>query len=257
MELALTLLAAPKSDEPIGELDGYPVFAKNGRYGPYVQWGSPDDLPPGLDKPKMASLFATMTLERLTVDEAEKLLSLPRVVGEDPTDGEPITAQNGRYGPYVSKGKESRSLANEEQIFTHHPRRSAGACWPNRASSVDGVAEAPKPPLREFGTDPVSGRPVVAKEGRFGVYVTDGETNASLSKGDRLEVMLPERAYELLAVRRESVAAQGGPKKKAAPRRSPAKKTPAKKSPAKKSRPRRPPPRRPPPRRLQPRRPPG
>lgn len=227
LDMALGLLAAPKSDDPIGELDGYPVFVKNGRYGPYVQWGSPDDLPPGLEKPKMASLFATMTPELVTVDDAEKLLSLPRVVGEDPADGESITAQNGRYGPYISKGKESRSLDSEEQIFTITLDDALSRLAQPRQFRGRG---APKPPLREFGADPVSERPVVAKEGRFGVYVTDGETNASLSKGDRLEVMLPERAFELLAIRRETVAAQGGPTKKAAKRAPTKKRAPAKKA---------------------------
>ncbi len=118
IDVALALLAAPKSDTPIGELDGFPVFAKNGRYGPYVQWGSPDNLPPGLDKPKMASLFKTMNLERITVDDAESLLQLPRTLGTDPADGEPILANNGRYGPYVQKGKDYRTISNEEQLLT-------------------------------------------------------------------------------------------------------------------------------------------
>jgi DNA topoisomerase-1 len=217
VEMALKLLALPKSDEPIGELNGYPVFAKNGRYGPYVQWGSPDNLPPGLEKPRMASLFKTMVLERVTVDEAEELLQLPRMLGVDPTDGETITANNGRYGPYVQKGKDFRNITNEEQLLTitldqaleifSQPKvfRRGGA--PNMAA---------KGPLREFGNDPASGKPVVAKDGKFGVYVTDGETNASLSKGDRLDAMPPERAYELLAVRREAIIEKGGaPAKKA------------------------------------------
>ena len=118
LDVALQLLAAPKSDEPIGELDGYPVFAKNGRYGPYVQWGTADDPPPGLDKPKMSSLFKTMVLERITIDEAEALLTLPRTLGADPADGEPIVANNGRYGPYVQKGKDYRNLDNEERLLT-------------------------------------------------------------------------------------------------------------------------------------------
>jgi DNA topoisomerase-1 len=229
---ALELLALPKSDEPIGELDGFPVFAKSGRYGPYVQWGAPDNLPPGLEKPKMASLLSTMTLEHVTVDDAEQLLSLPRVVGDDPADGEPITAQNGRYGPYISKGKESRSLASEEQIFSVTLDQALALLAQPRQYRGRGPA---KPPLRDFGSDPVSGRAVVAKEGRFGVYVTDGETNASLSKGDRLEAMLPERAYELLAARRETVAASGGPAKRSSARKAPAKKAPAKKAAAKKA----------------------
>ncbi|MCU1504890.1 MAG: topA, partial [Ilumatobacteraceae bacterium] len=105
---AMRLLSLPKSDEPIGELDGYPVFAKNGRYGPYVQWGTPDNLPPGQDKPKMASLFKTMNLERITVDDAEALLQLPRTLGTDPADGVAVMANNGRYGPYIQKAKDFR-----------------------------------------------------------------------------------------------------------------------------------------------------
>ena len=115
---ALELLSAPRNDAPIGVLDGLPVFAKNGRYGPYVQWGEPDAPPPGYDKPKMSSLFKTMTLERMTVDQAAELLTLPRTVGIDPADGAEVVAQNGKYGPYVSKGKESRSIATEEQLLT-------------------------------------------------------------------------------------------------------------------------------------------
>ncbi len=219
LDKALSLLAAPKSDEPIGELEGLGVYVKNGRYGPYVQWGTPDEPPPGLDKPKMASLFASMSPESVTFDDAVKLLSLPRVVGNDPADGEPITAQNGRYGPYVAKGPESRSLASEDQLFSVTLEEAlALLAQPRQFRGRKGAA--PKPPLRDFGVDPTNGRPVVAKEGRFGVYVTDGETNASLSKGDRLEAMLPERAFELLAIRRETAP----PAKKTA-RRAPAKKT--------------------------------
>ena len=219
LERALILLAAPKSDEPIGELEGLGVYVKNGRYGPYVQWGTAEEPPPGLDKPKMASLFASMSPESVSLDDAVKLLSLPRTLGHDPADGEPVTAQNGRYGPYVAKGSESRSLASEDQLFSVTLDEAlALLAQPRQFRGRKGAA--PKPPLREFGTDPTNGRPVVAKEGRFGVYVTDGETNASLSKGDRLEAMLPERAFELLAIRREAAP----PAKKTA-RRAPAKKT--------------------------------
>jgi DNA topoisomerase I len=210
IEVALGLLAAPKSDEPIGVLDGYPVFAKNGRYGPYVQWGTPDDLPPGYDKPKMTGLFKTMTLERITMRDAEELLSLPRELGTDPSDGQPIVANNGRYGPYVQKGKDFRSLENEEQLLTVTLEDALRILAQPKVYKRGGRSAAAKGPLREFGTDPVSERPVVAREGRFGVYVTDGETNASIGKGDRVEEMMPERAYELLAVRREQVAAKGG-----------------------------------------------
>ena len=241
VEMALKLLAMPKSDEPIGELDGYPVFAKNGRYGPYVQWGSPDNLPPGLEKPRMASLFKTMVLERVTVDEAEELLQLPRTLGVDPADGQPITANNGRYGPYVQKGKDFRNITNEEQLLTITLDQALEIFSQPKVFRRGGATNmAAKGPLREFGNDPVSGKPVVAKDGKFGVYVTDGETNASLSKGDRLEAMPPERAYELLAVRREAIIERGGaPAKKArATKKAATKKSATKKSATKKAVPR-------------------
>jgi DNA topoisomerase I len=241
---ALELLALPKSDEPIGELDGFPVFAKSGRYGPYVQWGAPDNLPPGLEKPKMASLFKTMTLERITVADAEQLLRLPRTVGVDPADGEEILAANGRYGPYVQKGKDYRNITNEEQLLTITLGQALEIFSQPKVFRRGGGANlAAKGPLREFGVDPVSQKPVVAKDGKFGVYVTDGETNASLSKGDRLDAMMPERAFELLAIRREAIIEKGGPaakkatatKKAAAKRSAPEKKAAAKKAPAKKA----------------------
>ena len=233
VEVALRLLAAPKSDEPIGELDGYPVFAKNGRYGPYVQWGSPDNLPPGLEKPKMASLFKTMVFERLTIDEAEALLQLPRTLGVDPADDVPILANNGRYGPYVQKGKDFRNIANEDQLLTITLDEAVAIFAQPKVFRRGGATNmAAKGPLREFGNDPASGKPVVAKDGKFGVYVTDGETNASLSKGDRLEAMPPERAYELLAVRREAIIEKGGlpARKAAATKKAAAKKAAAKKA---------------------------
>ena len=236
IDMALKLLAAPKSDEPIGEIDGYPVFAKNGRFGPYVQWGTPDNLPPGLEKPKMASLFKTMVFERVTIGEARELLTLPRTLGVDPSDDQPIIANNGRYGPYVQKGKDFRNITSEEQLLTITLDEAVAIFSQPKVFRRGGGANlAAKGPLKEFGNDPVSGRPVVAKDGKFGVYVTDGETNASLSKGDRLEAMLPERAFELLAIRREAIIEQGGPKAKKA---AAAKKAPAKKAPAKKAAPR-------------------
>jgi DNA topoisomerase-1 len=234
LEKALALLAAPKSDEPIGELDGLPVFAKNGRYGPYVQWGTPDSPPPGLEKPKMSSLFKTMVLERITMDEAAALLTLPRTLGTDPADAEPILAANGRYGPYVQKGKDYRNLDNEERLFTVTLDEALEIFSQPKVYRRGGQNMAAKGPLKEFGTDPVTERPVVAKDGKFGVYVTDGETNASIGRGDRIDAMLPERAFELLAVRREAVAAKGGPTKRTA-RKAPAKKAAAKKSAAKKA----------------------
>lgn len=238
---ALELLALPKSDEPIGEMDGYPVYAKSGRFGPYVQWGAPDDLPPGLEKPRMSSLFSNMALDSITIDDAKKLLQLPRSLGDDPADGKEIVANNGRYGPYVVKEKDFRSIDSEEQLLTITLEQAAKIFSEPKVFKRGGRNMAAKGPLREFGTDPVSERPVVAKDGRFGVYVTDGETNASIGKGDRIEEISPERAYELLAIRREAVAAKGGPtkkkatKKKAAAKKKPAKKTAAKKTAAKKS----------------------
>ena len=234
LDKALELLAAPKSDEPIGELDGRPVFAKSGRYGPYVQWGTSDDPPPGLDKPKMASLFKTMILERITIDEAEALLTLPRTLGVDPSDGATIVANNGRYGPYVQKDRDFRNLENEDQLFSVTLEDALRIFAQPKVFRRGGQNMAAKGPLREFGTDPVSERPVVARDGKFGVYVTDGETNASIGKGDRIEDMLPERAYELLAVRRDQVAAKGGTATKRPARKAPARKAAAKKSAAKK-----------------------
>ncbi len=236
VESALRLLAQPKSDTPIGEIDGFPVFAKSGRFGPYVQWGEPGNLPPGLEKPKMSSLFKTMTLERMTLKDASDLLQLPRVIGKDPADGAEILANNGRYGPYVQKGKDFRNITSEEQLLEITLAQAAEIFAQPKVFKRGGQSMAAKGPLREFGNDPISDRPVVAKEGKFGVYVTDGETNASLSKGDRLDGMPNERAYELLAIRREAIIEKGGlpAKKAAATKRAAAKKAPAKKAAAKK-----------------------
>ncbi|MGA0262843.1 MAG: type I DNA topoisomerase [Ilumatobacteraceae bacterium] len=238
---ALRLLSMPKSDEPIGEWEGHPVFAKNGRYGPYVQWGTMDEPPEGLAKPKMVSLFKTMALEHITMRDALDLLSLPRSIGTDPNDGVEILANNGRYGPYVQKDKDYRTIDNEERLLTI-TLDEAVQIFSQPKQFRRGRSVAAKGPLREFGTDPVSERPVVAKDGQYGVYVTDGEVNASLGKGDRIEDMLPERAYELLAIRREVMAEKGitpkkkkGAAKKAAPKKAAAKKSPAKKAAPKKA----------------------
>jgi DNA topoisomerase-1 len=219
VELAEQLLALPKGDEPIGTdpATGLPVYAKNGRFGPYVQLGDADTLPPK-QKPKMASLFKTMTLERVTLEDALQLLSQPRVLGTDPADGEPITAQNGRYGPYISKGKDSRSLDNEERIFTVSLEEALALLAEPKKFGRRQAA----PPLRDLGNDPDTGKPMVVKEGRFGIYVTDGETNATVPKSLLVETMTPEQASELLRERRERGPA---PAKKKAP----AKKAPAKK----------------------------
>jgi len=233
LETAVSLLAAPKGDTPIGEHDGLPVFVKSGRYGAYVQWGTMDEPPPGLEKPKMVSLFKTMNADRMTLGQCLELLSLPRTVGLDPADGEPITAQNGRYGPYISKGRESRSLQNEEQLLEIGLEEALALLAVPR--SFGRGRAAAKPPLREFGDDPVSGKPVVGKEGRFGDYVTDGEVNAGLTRGDRMEVMTNERAYELLQLRRDYIAENGGGPRKGGNKKTPTKKTPTKKTPTKKT----------------------
>ena len=232
---ALELLAAPKGGRDLGtDPDtGLTVYAKSGRFGPYVQLGEYDDE--GKTKPKMASLFTTMTLDHIDLGQALELLSLPRVVGVDPTDGAEITAQNGRYGPYISKptgeGKtDSRSLTNEEQLLTVDVDQAVALF----AQPKTRRGQTVKAPLRQMGEDPVSGKAMVVKDGRFGPYVTDGETNASLRKGDEVETLTDERASELLADRRE----RGPAKKKAARRttkKSTAKKSTAKKEPAKKA----------------------
>jgi DNA topoisomerase-1 len=216
---ALELLAAPKGTEPIGTdpETALPVYVKTGRYGPYVQLGDADTLPDG-DKPQMASLFASMSPETVTVDDALRLLSLPRVLGVDPDDGEEITAQNGRYGPYVKKGKESRSLESEEQIFTVTLDDAAKLLA--QPKQYGRKRAAPAAPLRELGDDPVSGKPVVVRDGRFGPYVTDGETNASLRRGDDVETITLERAADLLQTRRDA-----GPSTRGRGRKAAAKKT--------------------------------
>ncbi|AWB81103.1 type I DNA topoisomerase [Corynebacterium yudongzhengii] len=157
-------------------------------------------------KPATASLFQSMETGTVTLDEALQLLSLPREVGEDPSDGEMITAQNGRYGPYLKKGKDSRSLSSEEQIFTitlDEARRIYAE--PKRRGR-----SAAKPPLKLLGDNDVSGKPMSVKDGRFGPYVTDGETNASLRRGDTPDTITDQRANELLSERRAKQAADGG-----------------------------------------------
>jgi DNA topoisomerase-1 len=226
-ELALELASAPSGDRVLGTHpeSGFDVVARTGRYGPYVSVVLPEGAK---DRPPTASLFATMSVDTITLDEALRLLTLPRTLGVA-EDGEEITAQNGRYGPYISKGKDSRSLAGEEQLFTVS-LEEALALLAQPKQRGRGAATA-KPPLKELGADPTSGKPMVVKEGRFGPYVTDGETNASLRKGDDIEALTDERAAELLAERRLRGPA---PKKTTARKRPAAKKATAKKAPAKK-----------------------
>ena len=178
---------------------GNELVVRTGRYGPYVT----EALPEGADtKPRTASLFASMSPETVSLDDALKLLSLPRVVGE--IDGDEVTAQNGRYGPYVKKGAESRSLETEAQLFTVTLEEAlALLAQPPRRRGRKGAASGP---LKELGADPTSGRPIVVRDGRFGPYVTDGETNASLRRGDSPDGVTLERATELLAERRAKSA---------------------------------------------------
>jgi DNA topoisomerase-1 len=226
-EKAEELIALPSGDRELGvdPESGFPIVAKAGRYGPYVSELLPDDSPKSA-KPRTGSLFKTMSLDTVTMEDALRLLSLPRVVGAD-ADGVVITAQNGRYGPYISRDKDSRSLTDEEQLFTLTLEEALALL---AQPKLRGRGRAAAPPLKEFDADPVSGGPVVVKEGRFGPYVTDGETNASLRVGDKVETLTSFRAYELLAEKRAKGPA---PKKKAA--KKTAKKTAAKKSTAKKT----------------------
>ncbi|MBN2621969.1 MAG: type I DNA topoisomerase [Acidimicrobiales bacterium] len=233
IDKALELLAAPKGDEPIGtDPDtGLPVYSKTGRFGPYVQLGDADTLPEG-QKPKMSSLFKTMSPATLTFDEALKLLSLPRTVGTDPESGDEILALNGRFGPYLKKGGDTRSLGAEEELFTVTVDQALKLFAEPKRRGRQAAA------LRELGADPVSGKPMVVKSGRYGPYVTDGETNASLRErdGDTVEELTDERAAELLQARRDAgPTKKRGAKKKAAKKKSTAKKAGAKKSTAKKS----------------------
>jgi DNA topoisomerase I len=234
LELAETLFATPQEGRVLGvDPDtGHEIVARDGRYGPYVTEvlpPPPDDDPgvtakkgkkPTGPKPRTGSLFRSMDLQTVTLEDALKLLSLPRLVGADPQSGEEITAQNGRYGPYLKRGTDSRSLASEDQIFDITLDEALRIYAEPKRRGRQGAAT---PPLRELGTDPASGKPMVIKDGRFGPYVTDGETNASLRKGDDVLSITDDRASELLAERRAR-----GPVKKAA--KKTVRKTPAKKA---------------------------
>ncbi|KZS59511.1 type I DNA topoisomerase [Mycobacterium pseudokansasii] len=233
LEVAEQLFATPQEGRVLGvdPQTGHEIVAKDGRYGPYVTEVLPEPAaepgePPkkgkktAAAKPRTGSLLRSMDLQTVTLEDALKLLSLPRVVGVDPESGEEITAQNGRYGPYLKRGKDSRSLATEDQIFTVTLDEALKIyAQPKRP----GRQSASAPPLRELGTDPASGNPMVIKDGRFGPYVTDGETNASLRKGDDVATITDERAAELLADRRAR-----GPVKRTA--RKTTRKAPARKA---------------------------
>jgi DNA topoisomerase I len=213
VDLARELLAKPVGEERELGLDpetSRMVVAKNGRFGPYVTEILDEDAPKGA-KPRTGSLFASMSIDTVTLEQALQLMSLPRVVGAD-VDGVEITAQNGRYGPYLKKGSDSRSLESEDQIFSI-TLEDAQAIY---AQPKQPRRAAAKPPLKDLGGDPASGRPMIIKEGRFGLYVTDGEINATLRRGEDIETITSERAAELLAEKRAKGPA---PKKRPARRR--------------------------------------
>jgi len=200
VEKAVQFLEAPADDRELGTdpETGLGVFVKNGRFGPYVQLGELD--PESKDKPKRASLFKEMDHKELGLETALKLLSLPRLLGQN-AEGVDICVNNGRYGPYLSSFKDNRTLDSEDQIFSitlaealaiyAEPKRRGGRSAPG--------------PIQTFGEDPNSKKVVTLKEGRFGPYVTDGQTNASLRQGDNTETLTEERAFELLAERRASM----------------------------------------------------
>jgi DNA topoisomerase-1 len=193
-ERAEEILAQAGREQELGNdpETGAAIVVRVGRYGPYVT-----ELVDGDEKPRTASLFSTMSPETITLEEALRLLTLPRVLGE--VEGEEVTATNGRYGPYVKQGKESRSLDSEDELFTITLEQALlKLAEPRRRGR-----RAAAPPLKELGDDPVSGKPITLKEGRFGPYVTDGDVNASLRAADSVESITPERAAELLQARRE------------------------------------------------------
>lgn len=230
LEKAAELFANPAGEEiALGAHPetGLQVVAKSGRYGPYVTELLPEDAKKA-DKPRTGSLFKTMSLDTVSMDDAVKLLSLPRVIGVA-EDGAEITAQNGRYGPYLKKGTDSRSLVTEDQLLTVDLDEALRIyAQPKQRGRAAAAA-----PLKELGNDPVSDQPVVVKAGRFGEYVTDGEYNATLRKDDSVEEITLERAAELLQERRDRGPAKGAAKKSA--KKAPAKRAPAKGATAKKA----------------------
>jgi DNA topoisomerase-1 len=228
LQKAIELLAAPSGERELGvdPSTGLQVIAKSGRFGPYITEVFPEAVTEDGKKPrkkkdaptpKTASLLSTMTLDTITIDDALKLLSLPRTLGVDSETGEEITVQNGRYGPYLKRGADSRTLNSEDQLFSID-LDEAVEIYKQPKVRRRGVA---KPPLKDLGVDPETKKPIIIKDGRFGMYVTDGETNATLRRGDTVEAMTIERALELLAGRRAWEVAnesEGAPKKSKAKR---------------------------------------
>jgi len=200
-ERATELLDAPSSDRVLGDdpTSGLPVMVRSGRFGPYVQLGEIG----GKAKPPTASLFKTMSVDTLTLEDALRLLALPRVVGLDPETGVEITAANGRYGPYVTRGSDTRSLQVEEELFTISLEQAlAVLAQPKTRRGV-------RAPLKDLGVDPATGWHVVVRDGKFGPYVTDGGVNASLRREDSVERIDVDRASALLAERREKLEGEG------------------------------------------------
>jgi DNA topoisomerase-1 len=214
---------------------GHTIVAKNGRYGAYVTEIIPEmteeqianqpveyykngkpkpPKKPVKAKPRTGSLFKSMTVDSVTLDEALQLMSLPRALGED-AEGNLITVQNGRFGPYLKKGTDSRSIGSEEEIFTITLEQALEIYSQPKQRG----ARAAVPPLAEFGPDPVSEKNIVVKEGRFGPYITDGITNITVPRATALEELTREQAVELLAEKRAK-----GPVKRTATRKPPAKK---------------------------------
>jgi DNA topoisomerase-1 len=242
------IFAQPRGDRELGvhPESGFTIVAKTGRFGPYVTEVIPEGVPTkgrGAVRPRTASLFKDMDVTAITLEDALKLMSLPRVVGVD-SDGVEITAQNGRFGPYMKRGSDSRSLTSESQIFDINMEEALAIYAQPKQRGRQAAAAAP---LVTYGKDPFSGAEIVLREGRFGPYVTDGETNASLLAGDTPEALTVDRAIELLANRRERGPVKKRAKKaakkpaakktvvKKAAAKAPAKKTAAKKTAAKKT----------------------
>ena len=203
-EKAIELINTPPAEDRVLGKDpesGLDIIVKDGRYGAYVTL-----VDEGNPKPKTASLFKNMSVQTVTFEEAVKLLSLPRVIGVDPDTGSEITAQNGKYGPYLKRGADSRSLAAEEQIFDISLEEAIEIYKQPKY----GARKTASTPLREFGEDPASGKPVVAKTGQFGNYVTDGVINATVPKDENLDELSSDRAFELLAIRREKLGVAPG-----------------------------------------------
>ncbi len=221
LQVAIDLLAQPSGERELGihPETNLPLLAKSGRFGPYITEVFPEpemvvDKKTGelkkprkkkdAPKPKTASLLSTMTLDTITIDDALKLMSLPRTLGD--YEEVPITVQNGRYGPYMTHGTDSRTLTSEDQLFAI-TLDEAIELYKQPKVRRRGVA---KPPLKDLGIDPASQKPVLVKDGRFGIYITDGETNATLRRGDNVEFLTLERGLELLAGRRAWEIENGG-----------------------------------------------